>query len=347
MKLRMNLRISLFLILATTAFFTACQNDNQPKLPDVSDVAVEFDVRRFEQALFALDTTQLAGELPALRAEFPVFSDLYFQHVIRLPKDSLAQPAYLQGFLNFEPLQRLDSLVKARFADFSPYQKELEQALRYYYYHFPAEPKTQLTTFISEYSLAGFIYGEDQIAIGLDYFLGPDFDYKEIDSSDPAFSDYLTRTYTPEHLTSKAMQLLVTDLLGPARGSRMLDQMVHNGKQHYIMKQLLPSTPDSILFEISGAQMDWLNNNEREMWAFFLKEDLLYNTEWQRIRKFVEPSPNSPGMPTEAPGRTANYIGYRIVEAYMQRFPQTSLEQLIAMTDAQQLMDQARFKPGR
>ena len=63
----------------------------------------------------------------------------------------------------------------------------------------------------------------------------------------------------------------------------------------------------------------WCESNELQLWTHFLEEDLLYATNLRDIRKLVDYSPNSPGMPAEAPGRTANWTGWQIVKAYMKR----------------------------
>jgi hypothetical protein len=81
------------------------------------------------------------------------------------------------------------------------------------------------------------------------------------------------------------------------------------------------------------------------MWAHFLKEELLYSTDFQKFRKLVDYSPSSPGMPPEAPGRTANYMGLKIVEAYMRRYPDLGLQGLTELQDAQYILEQSRYKP--
>ena len=82
------------------------------------------------------------------------------------------------------------------------------------------------------------------------------------------------------------------------------------------------------------------------MWAYFLDENLLYSTEWQKVRKYVDYSPSSPGMPPEAPGRTANWIGWKIIESFMKRNPEVSMQELVGMMDAQELLDRSKYKPA-
>ena len=207
---------------------------------------------------------------------------------------------------------------------------------------------TKSAAFISGFNYAAFIFPitptEDGLGIGLDMLLGNDYPYWQLGVQNPAFSQYITRTFTPEHLVKKTIDPLIDGLVDLPRGDRLLDLMIYNGKKLYLLDQLLPHTPDSIKWEYTAAQTEWVKNNEVQMWSHFLKEELLYETTTTKIKKLVDQSPSSPGMPKESPGRTANYMGYRIIEAFMKRKPNVTLEQLIHI-DAQKILDQAKFKP--
>ena len=52
-------------------------------------------------------------------------------------------------------------------------------------------------------------------------------------------------------------------------------------------------------------------------------------------------------MPTEAPGRTGDYIGWQIIRAYMKRYPETTLSDLIKMNDSQTILEKSKYKPKR
>ena len=159
---------------------------------------------------------------------------------------------------------------------------------------------------------------------------------------------YIRRTLTKEHLVAKAMRLQIAEMAaGTEGGGRMLDVMIFNGKQLYILDQLLPNTPDSIKFGYTATQTKWCKDNESGIWSSFLKNNVLYETNFKKIAKLVTPSPNSPGMPPEAPGETGNYIGWQIIKQYMKRNPNTSLQQLLGMRDAQMILDKSKYKPVR
>jgi hypothetical protein len=100
--------------------------------------------------------------------------------------------------------------------------------------------------------------------------------------------------------------------------------MVHNGKKIYILDHLMPHTPDSIKLEFSPAQIAWCKDNEQDMWAFFTSQNYLYNSKQKDIRKFIERSPDSPGMPPEAPGNTASFIGSAYRKPVYETAPQNN-----------------------
>lgn len=347
----MSRKFHLFLLCCTMIGTFACQTDDSEPVPDVSDIEVNVELRRFERDLFSLDTDNLAAELERLESNYPQFSQIYFNHILR-SKDPAVAPQghvdYVRGFLQHPAVRQLYDTTMIVYPELTDIQEEYRRAFRFFKHYFPEQPVPSVTTFISEYTVGAFIYENNALGVGLDFFLGAEYPYLRYNPNNSNFSAYLTRTFNRDHLVAKSLTPLVEDLLGPPpAGGRMLDMMVHNGKKLYLLDRLLPFHPDSVIMEVTGEQMDWLLNNELEIWAYFLQEDLLYSSEWQDIRKFVEYSPHSPGMPPEAPGRTANFTGWRMVRAYMQRHPQASMQDLIELRDAQALLDRSRYKPGR
>ena len=339
-----NLFSFFFFALLSLALLSGCRPDDYRQVPDVSDIEADIAIRRFEQDFFRLDTNRMEAGLAGLQEAYPEFAPIFFGQVFQAP---IADTAFYKGFITHPSIRHLYDTCQVVYGDMAGIEAELEQAFRFFQYYFPGEAMPTVTTFISEYSIAAFVYGENDLAIGLDLFLGDAYPYRQIAPDNPAFSNYLTRTFNRSHLASKAIQALIDGLAGPPPGNRLLDMMVHNGKKLYALDLLLPYAPDSVKLEVTPAQVSWLEDNELEMWAHLLKEELLYSSNWQDIRKLVDYSPHSPGMPPEAPGRSANWIGWQIVKAYMGKHPETSLPQLFALQDAQALLDESRYKPRR
>jgi hypothetical protein len=337
--------------MASMMLVISCGSEFEEPIPDVSGIELSNKLVRFEQLMAGIDTNNLAEEVQKLNTDFTQFYSVYFRNV--LPFDTETPEGFLdnlQGYLSDKRIQELQDTTAIVFKDFeSATLPKLNHAMKMMKYYFPQFKAPNFYTFVSEYTYPGFVFsdeGRDGVGIGLDMYLGADYPYKQLDPNNPGFSDYLTRTFDKKHLPKKITELLLNDIIGRAPGSRLLDQMIHNGKQLYILDKVLPTTPDSVLLEYTEEQTKWVEENELSMWAFYFDENLFYESSTMKINKYINPSPSSPGMPDAAPGRTANYIGWKIVEAYMQKTGST-LEELIDMQDAQKIMDESRYKPRR
>jgi hypothetical protein len=52
-------------------------------------------------------------------------------------------------------------------------------------------------------------------------------------------------------------------------------------------------------------------------------------------------------MPKESPGRTANFMGWQIVNAFMKRNPGMPIEEMLAFKDAQLFLKKSRYQPKK
>lgn len=334
----------------TLFFLTACGTDEPPP-PNVDHLKKELTVLRFEQDLFAIDTNDIANEIAALEAKYTDFTDVYFRYAIPLKRGDFGpneQVDVLKAFLRYPLIREVYAATQAKFSELQSSKADLEKAMAYYAYYFPAAdvPDT-LVTFMSQFEYAGFLYGNNQLAVGLDMYLGPNYDYKAVSPAEPIFSDYLTRTYTPAYLPVKMSQLLIEEQLSEPEQGRLIDYMIYHGKELYLLDLLLPQSPDSLKLEITAAQSAWLQENETEVYIYLQSQELLFETDVRKYRKYIDPSPNSPGMPDGAPGRSANYIGWKIVEQWMKNNPQATIKDLLDIQDGQRILAESRYKPRR
>lgn len=330
---------------------TGCTSVEQDKEPNVANIKVDTHIYRFDQALFNVDTNHFEQGMQALGLNSPEFCQVYFDNVMGLADPKVAPEGmipYIRGFVTSPQIKRLYDTCQIVFKDFGPIHDQFEDAFKHIKYYLPKQRIPSITTFISEYSFAVFVYGKGDLGVGLDFFLGEKYPYAKYNFENPNFSNYLTRTYNKDHLVSKCMGAVIDDWVGPAPDrARLLDYMIHNGKRLYLLDKIMPQAQDSIKLEYSAKQVKWINENEVNIWAYFTSEKLLYSEDYQKIRKYIEPSPNAPGMPAEAPGRLANWIGLQIIRSYMKANPGLTLEGLIKLNDAQNILNQSKYKPKK
>lgn len=335
---------------------SSCKGDKATNIPDVSKIEVDFELTRFEQELLG-DTTIDAARLHKLMNDHPAFSDIYFDHVmpgndgIEITGDEEIRFQNILSWIKHPRTRWLYDTIQQVFPDLKEIEADLESAFRYGKYYFPEKETPRIYTTISDFGYFPFIYAEDSlrdgIGISLEMFLGEKFPYLNYTGLNNAFSDYLTRSYNKDHITRRALEVWVDDITGSPTGDRLLDLMIHNGKKLYILESLMPEAHDSVIIDYSGEKLSYVRNTERNIWYHFTTQDMLYETSLNKIQKYIGPSPTSPGMPPQAPGNTGSWLGWQIVRAYMSSHPEVTLKELIAIKEAQQILDKSGYRPPR
>jgi hypothetical protein len=343
----MMLRKLLYFGLFCSVFIISCDEEVEPLAPNVSSIDPKFEWIRFDKELFSLDTNNVRRQARTLEKKYSAFSEIYFNNILLLsPENKYLE---IEGFLKDHRIRQLQDTTEMILDDLQSVKDELYKSFQYYQYYFPDRDVPNLYTFISEYSYQSFVFeeevGQDGVGLGLDMFLGNDYPYRNIIPNNEAFSEYLTRAFNKEHMAKKVMESLVDDIMGSSKGNTLLDKMIHNGKKIFILDKLMPFVSDTLIMEYTKDQLDWCYDNEIQMWGYLFSENLFYSNDIKKINKLINPSPHSSGMPSEAPGRTANFIGWQIIIAYMKRHPDISLMELLRNLNAQEILEESKYKP--
>jgi hypothetical protein len=337
----------LFAILfgAILLFLQACNETDQgyqPPTPDVSGIQVKATIRRFDKALFSLDTTRFTEGMAALQAQYPAFLPFFIQNVAHdqtLPSEKPEDA--LRGFVAAQQVRRLNDSCQARFPDLADFQKDMAQVLRYFKHYFPERREPITVTAVTEFIGDAFLVNDTTMMIGLDMFLGSNFEGYNPD----IFPQYIRNQFTPRNMIVKYAFELANSSIAPPAKDKVLDHVVRNGKVLYLMDCLLPDMPDSTLMGYTKAELSGCFENEKGLWARLLEMKVLYEPLGTRNMKIVTAGPSTDNVFQEAPGQVGNWIGWQIVRAYMKRYPNTDFAELNRLTDAQQFLEKAKYKP--
>jgi hypothetical protein len=91
--------------------------------------------------------------------------------------------------------------------------------------------------------------------------------------------------------------------------------------------------------------MKFCLNNEDQMWTYLIEHDLLFSSDKFIIRKLTGEAPFTSYFTNESPGKAAIWIGFRIIESYMERNRDISLSEMMKNTDVQNILDNAKYNP--
>ena len=76
------------------------------------------------------------------------------------------------------------------------------------------------------------------------------------------------------------------------------------------------------------------------------KDSSDYEKKESKFRSFINYAPFAKGMPKDAPARVAYFIGYKMVNEYMNN-NKIDIEELMYLTDSRQFLRQSKYKPTK
>jgi len=321
---------------------------NNKKLPDISKIKVSIPIERFDQELNHVNPDSISIKAPNLRKKYTWFYDDYMEKMISA--GSTQDTAYyvnLHTILQNKDYHELRSAVALTFPDLNKQQDELEQAFRFIRYYYPKQKFPRIISFISGFAVQTPI-GNDYIGIGLDMFLGKNGDrfYPALRQSLP---QYISRRFSPENISPRVIEAFIREDMFPENDTdrSLLSKMIYNGKILYFMDTVLPETTDSVKIGYTAEQLQWCKEYEANIWAYFLENELLFNTDYLKIQKYLAEAPFTPGIgenSSSAP-KLGVWTGWQIVRQYMEKNPDISLPQLMLEKDDQKILASSKYKP--
>lgn len=314
---------------------------------DVSAIDLDVKIERFDQELSALTPQNFPTQLPGLQKKYGFFYEDFMEGMLSV--GSIRSPEYipnLKTVLSSPDFKALKEEVAAKFPDMAKHEEELTEGFKHIKYYYPKQKIPQIITFFSGFTVQTPI-GNNYIGVGLDMFLGANSKfYPALRSSVPA---YISRRFTAENITPRVMEAFTREELFPEpdQSTSLLQKMIYNGKILYFMDAVMPNVPDSLKIGYSSVQQKWADSFEAGIWGYFLEQNLLYETDYMKIQKYLTEAPFTPGIgeTSESAPKLGNFIGWKIVKRYMEKNPSVTVQELMKDRDAQKILEKAKYHP--
>jgi hypothetical protein len=318
----------------------------------VPDVPVTLQTHRFDKAIAAIDTNQLQTGVQQVMEQYPDFLPFYVARLLPFAAENpeMDQQQHIEQAIGYlltdKDYRGVFDTTLAHFPDVQEVNKQLERGFKYLKHYIPEYEIPEIIYFVSGLNNWTAITYEDErkfLGIGLDMFFGANYPYY----ASVGVPHYMTQRLLPASIPVHAFRAIYEELYPfTAEGQTLLDMMIQRGKAQYFLSQVLPFIPDTLQLGYTKAQLTWCEENEAMIYNFFIRENLLYETNWQKILRYVNDGPTSTGMPSESPGNIGSWLGLQIIKAYMKRHPEKSLTDLLATTDdGQKTLQAAKYKP--
>ena len=260
--------------------------------------------------------------------------------------DSGNSEAALLSFLNayrpiYSAVQKLNAPATAH--------PQLQALFKYVHYYFPAYnlPK-KIIYFIGPLDGYGNSIGSDYMAIGLQMFLGDTSSWYQSEQFQKYFPPYISQNFTPLFIPITAAKNILQDIAPNSRATRsLIIEMIELGKRQYILKKILPTSNDAHLFGYSSSQYIATAKAEQDIWNYLLKMNLVYSKDPKVATQLLSEGPFSMYFGNEIPGNVGLFIGYQIVNAWMEQQTEQAQSNLVALLQmpAEKIFAESKYNP--
>lgn len=309
------------------ALFYSCQNISTVET-EIRQLEFPMQWSRFELAFHRSQSDQI----PTLQQQYPYlfppkFSDSIW---VKRQKDSLQ-------------ILLVDA-VEEKFPSLDFLQEELKHLFQHIKYTFPEEPAPHAITLVNNVDYQSkTVYADSLLLISIDTYLGNEHPLYE------GIPQYIRQEMDVDYLVGHVLDKFLRKRIGENQRRELLEVMIYEGKIQYIKSQLWPHDPPHVMMGYTSEQAQWAQENERYIWQYFIEKELLYETHPSYINRFIEPAPFSKfylELDGESPGKIGVWLGWQMVQAFMDKYPETSLKSLVRMPN-QVLFQKSQYKPSK
>lgn len=304
----------------------SCAEDNHVE-EEIEKIPVDIKVERFDQR-FANAT---ADSLPALKKEFPFLFPRQYPDILWVEK------------MNDSIQLELDAAVAAEFPKFEETKEELERLFQHIKYYFPQTNIPRVITLTSDVDYRNqVVYADSLLLIAVDTYLGQEHPLYM------GMQEYIRKHLQKDQITADVAGAFAQTVVPRPSSRSFLMHMIYYGKILALQDFLIPFKTDAQKMSYQPEELEWAQNNEEQIWRYFVERELLYSSDTDLQTRFLFPAPFSKfnlELDNEAPPRLGQFIGWQIVRQYMQK-NNVSVEEMIN-TDAETIFKRSKYKPRK
>ena len=333
--MRIIQNIFLFVLLALLIGGCTRNGSEQWIIPSDAEKSIPVSIHRYGKTLFSLDTANLLQGLNQIQPDYQAFIGNNFSDPNQFRQ--------LYQFVTDTQLIHLNKKTQAVFTDLKPLEAEISTSFGRLHYFFPDLPIPTVYSYVSGMYYENPVEVHDTLmVIALDVYLGADFElYRNL-----GLPQYRIRRMTPDYVTNDVMKAIYNAGINPKfKQKTLLDRMIGAGKIMVYLDAVLPQVPDTIKIGYTTKQWNWMEENKENVWAFMVKNQLFYSSDYDTQTKLIQEAPFTTGFSNESAPRVGIWLGWQIVRAYHENNPNTSLSTLISNPDSQEILQKSGYKP--
>jgi len=321
-------------------FLGSCSKTSRFEI-DTAKNRVEVKIHRFDKELLSIDTTKMKAGVDRLYARYPEFLPVFTATILdTAATDTPAVRNLFRQFLADKAFKAVNKKALNTFKDVTDIEKQVSDAYTYIHFYFPEVKLPEIYFFVSGFNRAVMINNKF-IGVGTDFYLGSNY---------PGYKDFNYQYM----LKNMRRECVATDLVSTtlfrmfvmnSSEYRLLDNMLFRGKIMYLLSVFMPNEKPEDIMGYTPEQWKWSKTNEKQIWGYMIDQKHLFSTDVQLIRKYMNDAPFTAPVSQDSPGRLGTWLGWQIVESYMNKNPNATLTDLMKINNYQKMLEASGYRP--
>jgi len=310
--------------------FLACDSENKEcdeLTPEIAKMVISLNIDRFDQEFDKADIS----DLPYLKTKYPYMFPQQFADSVWI------------GRMNDTLQQEIMGEVNRVFPDLQEESVQLTKLFKHIKYYFPTAKIPNVVTGISDVDRKNKVfYSDTLLVIAVDTYLGAENKLYQ------GISKFERQNLNSKQLLPDIINEFSKPYISSPRNRNFISQMLYYGKRLYLKDVLIPCEGDDVKMGYDMDQIIWCQENEEEVWRYFIENEILFSTDKELAERFLLNAPYSKfykEIDQESPGRIGQWLGWQIIRAYMNT-NEISLQELM-ITPADEIFKNSNYKPKK
>lgn len=320
----MNNRRLLWIILMCGFIFNSC--DSNPLDVRLPDKEMHIEYVNADEGLY---NQPIEGVKENLKSLTQKLGDLFLFELSNDIQVRIYDTSFhvVHEYYNSKYVYDLEKAKTKLYKNLQESQGVINKAFSYMGYHFGDSILPKKIFYVN--MLFGPIACSDsEIAIGLENYISPeDTIIKSIPGSE--LYEWQRERMNYDYMERDVLLSWIQMHLFKELDGKLAEHIIQAGKVLYILNAAFPDAKESYVLRYTEDDYKWAAENERLVWDYLVKQQLLFERDMRTRANFLNAGPKTVGLPEGAPDRLGQFLGYRIVKKFMNKNKSLTLPELI------------------
>ncbi|MBI1838352.1 MAG: hypothetical protein HYR91_13905 [Flavobacteriia bacterium] len=285
----------------------------------ISNVQINTQYIDLDSIIFYCKNEKILKNHQIYKKRIPDIYDYQIGYCLQIGR--VVDTAFVNSIVKFRAdpfIQRLEKRIREKFKSFKKHEESINNGLKHLKVHFPKGKIPTKIVFMNSLFRANAWSTNHEIGIGIERYLGNKTDVIQELPNEP-FYDWIKEGMDIQFLERDALCSWIMTHYVPEKKSNLAESIITWGKIIYLTEAAFPDKEKHQIIRYAAKDYQWALENEYSLWKFLVDEKKIFKNDEREMANFLNDGPFTIGLPEKGPDRLGQFIGWRMIQKYMEK----------------------------